>query len=296
MIGAARSPIDRVLQGGSSERPQNAEPQSRDSDTSAASRPGERSQSPADDPLEATGAVAVLRRLMAELIGTWALTLAGAGAAVVTAAAPGAVGETAKAAAPALTVLAMIYAIGQYSGAHFNPAVTLAFALRRDFPWRRVVPYWAAQLAGACLAALLLRALFGDAGELGMNRAHHIRDTAAMMLEAVLTFVLVLVILGTATRYSLVGPNAAIAVGGTITLCGLWALPITGASMNPARSLGPALIRGDLTGVWIYIAGPMLGALCASLITWLLCGAQHDPKEGEAAQGNKKDQEGSSTR
>ncbi len=186
-------------------------------------------------------------------------------------------------------MLALIYAIGDASGAHFNPAVTFAFAARGDFPWTRVPGYWASQMVGALMAAALLRSLFGDVAHLGASHPQHGLGTSLVM-EVVLTGLLITVILGTATRYSLVGPNAALAVGGTIALCGLFAAPISGASMNPARSLGPALLGGATRGAWVYLVGPFLGSGLATLSMAYLH-ERKDPKEGEAAEGDeKKDQ------
>ena len=163
--------------------------------------------------------------------------------------------DAARAVAPALMVAALIYAIGDVSGAHLNPVVSLAFAFKRLVPVTWLVPYWVAQLAGAILACLLVRALFGDAVRAGVSTPH-VPDGTAVAIEAVLTWLLVVVILGTADRHRIVGPNAALAVGATIALCGLIALPIEGASMNPARSAGPALVTGDLGNLWIYVLGP----------------------------------------
>jgi len=167
---------------------------------------------------------------------------------------------------------------------HFNPAVTLAFALRRDFPWRRVPGYWAVQIGGAVLAVLLLRAILGPVGDLGATRPHH-GTLAAFGMETVLSVLLVTVILGTATDHHLVGHNAALAVGATIALDGLFAAPISGASMNPARSLGPALVSGQLADAWIYVAGPLLGALVAVGVAWLLRGGT-TPDAVKAASGD----------
>jgi aquaporin Z len=183
------------------------------------------------------------RRLLAELLGTFALTLVAAGGEVIADISGGEVSHAARIVAPGLLVMAMIYTLGSQSGAHFNPVVTLAFTLREDFPWKRVPGYWDVQLVGAILAALLLRMLFGLAGHLGATVPHH-GTTEALVMEIVLTFLLITVILGTATNHRLTGPNAALAVGGTIALCGLFAGPISGASMNPARSLGPFLVSG----------------------------------------------------
>jgi aquaporin Z len=212
-----------------------------------------------------------LRRLLAEVLGTFLLTLVAAGGDVIAAVSNGAVSQNARVVAPALLVMAMIYTVGNLSGAHFNPVVSLAFAIRRDFPWHRVPSYWLAQLIGAILAALLLRSLFGLAGHLGETLPHH-GALISLIMEIVLTFTLLTVILGTATNHKLVGHNAALAVGGTIALTGLFAAPISGASMNPARSLGPFLVAGQLTDAWIYIVGPLVGGLLAVGVAWLLRG------------------------
>jgi aquaporin Z len=225
-----------------------------------------------------------LRRLLAELLGTFALTLVAAGGEVIATISGGAVSPAARVVAPGLLVMAMIYTLGSQSGAHFNPVVTLAFTLRRDFPWCRVPGYWGAQLVGAVLAALLLRLLFGLVGHLGATLPHH-GTIQALVMEVMLTFLLITVILGTATNHRLTGPNAAIAVGGTIVLAGLFAGPISGASMNPARSFGPFLVSGQLADAWIYVVGPIAGALLAVIVAWLLRGGT--TKEAvETAKGN----------
>lgn len=160
--------------------------------------------------------------------------------------------------------------------------------MRRLFPATWVVPYWLAQVAGAGLAAALLVALFGGAADAGVNRPH-VADGTAVVLELLLTAILATVILGTADRASLIGPNAAIAVGATIGLCGLIALPIEGASMNPARSLGPALANGELGVAWIYLLGPAAGSVVAVGIARFLHGPPDaDGKPREAAQGDQR--------
>lgn len=212
------------------------------------------------------------RRLLAELIGTFLLTFVAAGADVIGGVSKGAVNLNAAVVAPALLVMALIYSVGGISGAHFNPVVTLCFAIRRDFPWHRLPGYWIVQIAGAILAALLLRGLFGLAGHLGETRPQH-SALSAFIMEIVLTFLLLTVILATATNHKLVGHNAALAVGATIALDGLFAAPISGASMNPARSLGPFIVAGQLGSAWIYIAGPFIGGLLAVLVAWLLRGS-----------------------
>ena len=224
------------------------------------------------------------RRLFAEVFGTFALVTVAAGADTIAALTDGEVTPVARAVAPALMVMALVYAIGDVSGAHLNPAVTLAFAARRDFPWPLVPAYWAAELGGALLAAALLRALFGTVGQLGATLPKR-GVGVAFVMEIVLTLFLVTVILGTATRNRLVGPNAAIAVGGTIALCGLIGLPISGASMNPARSLGPAIIGDTTVHWWVYVAGPLAGALLAVACTWIMHGGRK-PKEEDAAGGD----------
>ncbi|BAY10820.1 major intrinsic protein [Calothrix sp. NIES-2098] len=230
------------------------------------------------------------RCLFAELLGTFLLTLVAAGADVIEAATHHELGHAAKVVAPGLLVMAMIYTVGEVSGAHFNPVVTLAFAIRRDFSWRRVPSYWLAQFVGAILAALFLRSLFGNVGHLGATHPDaQYGAFAAVMMELVLTLLLVSVILGTAQQHRLVGHNAAVAVGGTIALCGLFASPISGASMNPARSLGPDIVAGTLSNTWIYGVGPIAGAILATLCAWLLHG---NPSEDEvkAAEGDRSHQ------
>lgn len=229
--------------------------------------------------------VEMARRLLAELIGTFALTFIAAGSDVAAVLTHGVVSEAARAVAPALLIMAMTYTFGGQSGAHFNPGVTLAFALRRDFPWLRVPMYWLVQFAGAILAALLLRILFGLTGHVGANQPHF-GTVTPLVTEIVLTFFLITVILGTATDSRIVGPNAAIAVGGTIALDGLFGIPISGASMNTARSLGPALLSGDLSNLWIYVVGPLAGALLAVAFAYLLRG-RTNPHAVEVAKGDK---------
>lgn len=210
------------------------------------------------------------RRLLAELIGTFALVFVTAGADVIKAVG-GEIDFAARLGAPGLVLMAMIYVLGPVSGAHLNPAVTLGFALHGDFPWRRVPGYWAMQIAGAVLAALLLRGLFGLARNVGATLPHH-SVFASLIMETVLTFLLVLVILGVATDHRLIGHSAALAVGGTIAFGGWFAAPISGASMNPARSFGPALVDGRLGDYWIYVAGPFAGAVFAVAAAYLLFG------------------------
>lgn len=226
------------------------------------------------------------RRLFAETLGTFLLVLVAAGATVVDARSHGQVPLDAQVVAPGLMVMAVIYFMGTVSGGHLNPAVTLAFALRRNFPWKRVPGYLAAQLVGSVLAAGFLRLEFSNVGHLGATLPG--ADTSAWkaaLIEAVLTAGLVSVILGTASGARNVGTNAAIAVGGYISLAGLWAAPVSGASMNPARSLGPAFIGGHWTAWWAYVAGPVAGAVVAVAIAHILRGAPSQAAN-EAAQGS----------
>ncbi len=225
------------------------------------------------------------RRLFCELLGTFLLTLVAAGPDTISAATHETISQPAAVVAPGLLVMALIYTMGDVSGAHFNPVVTLAFAIRDDFSWRRVPFYISVQFLGAIAAGVLLRALFGDVGHLGASRPSATTGPiAALVMEIVLTMLLVTVILGTAHDTRLVGHNAALAVGGTIALAGLFASPVSGASMNPARSLGPALASGQLGSLWIYFVGPILGALIAAAIAWALHGPT-TPEAKKAASG-----------
>lgn len=213
------------------------------------------------------------RRLFAETWGTFLLVLVAAGGGIVSARSGGAVSLGMIVVAPGLMVMAIIYFMGTVSGAHLNPAVTLAFAVRRNFPWRRVPGYILAQIVGGIAAALFLRTLFGTIGALGATvPGSGIGKGAALAMEVVLTAGLVNTILGTASGARNIGANGAIAVGGYIALAGLWSAPISGASMNPVRSLAPDLIRGDLSTTWIYVVGPLLGALIGVAFEWILKG------------------------
>jgi aquaporin Z len=226
------------------------------------------------------------RRWIAEFIGTFFLVLVAAGAGVVNAVSGGAIGREASVVAPALMVMALIFATGAVSGAHLNPVVTIAFSLRREFPWRRVPIYIVAQVAGSILACLFLWALLGKHGQLGATEpGPHISDLQAMFMEAVLTFGLVTTILGTASGAQNVGPLSALAVAGYIALAGLWSSPISGASMNPARSLGPDVVIWNLDHYWVYLVGPTLGMLVAVGLAYVLRGRGADTAATRAAQG-----------
>ncbi len=226
------------------------------------------------------------RRLFAEGFGTFLLVMVAAGGPVVNAVSGGKISLAAQVAAPGLMVMAIILFMGATSGAHLNPAVSIAFAARGDFPWRRVPGYIVAQLIGATLAAALLYGLFGRMGGLGTTvPGPGISELQALVLEIVLTTGLVSTILGTASKAQNIGPLAALGVGGYIILAGLWSAPVSGASMNPARSLGPAIVLGNLSHVWIYVLGPIVGALLAVGIAFLLRGPGGDAPAVAAAQG-----------
>jgi len=198
------------------------------------------------------------RPLVAEAIGTFALVFAGAGAVMVDAKTH-ALGHVGVAITFGLVIMVMIYAVGHVSGAHFNGAVTFAFALTRHFPWPRAVSYWAAQLAGALVAALLLRASLGNIANVGATLPSG-SQAQSFLWELVMSAFLMFVILAVATDTRVVGEAAAIAIGGTIGLDAMFGGPISGASMNPMRSLGPALVSGNLHALWLYIVAPVLGA------------------------------------
>ncbi len=210
------------------------------------------------------------RRLAAEALGAFALVFFGAGAIMVDADGGG-LGQLGVALAFGLAIAAMIYAVGHVSGAHFNPAVSLGFALTRHFPWSRVAAYWAAQVTGAVAAALLLRASLGDVANVGATLPSG-SDRQSFLWEVVLTFFLMLVIMAVATDTRAVGEAAALAVGGTVALGALVGGPVSGASMNPARSLGPALASGELQSLWIYLVAPLVGASLGALAYQLLRG------------------------
>jgi len=218
-----------------------------------------------------------MRAALAESIGTFALVFAGAGAIVVDARTH-ALGHVGVAFAFGLVIVVMIYAVGHVSGAHFNPAVSFAFALTRHFPWSRVGVYWVAQLSGALAAAALLRASLGDRADLGATLPS-VSQGNAFVWELVLTFFLMFVIMAVATDTRAVGEAAAIAIGGTVGLDALFGGPITGASMNPARSLGPALVGGNVHALWLYLVAPLAGAALGALTYQLVRGEHPRPRE-----------------
>jgi aquaporin Z len=227
------------------------------------------------------------RRLFSELFGTFLLVIVAVGGGLVNARFGGsAVPGPARAVAPGLLVMAVIFFMGSVSGAHLNPVVSFGFALRGNFPWRRVPSYIAAQFAGAVLATLVLRGLIGAQGSAGLTLpGSGISTTTALLWEVLLTTGLVSVILGTASGAQQLGPIAAFGVGGYIAVAGLVGAPVTGASMNPARSLGPALVLGNWTAWWAYLAGPAVGAVIAVGIAWVLRGPGGGTRGTQAAQG-----------
>ncbi len=226
------------------------------------------------------------RRLFSEVMGTFLLVLVAAGAGMMNAAFGDPISRTAAVVAPGLMVMAMILFMGRVSGAHFNPAVSIAFALRGDFPWRRVPGYIVAQFVGAVLAVLFLQAVIGVSASNGATYpAQSATDVAAFLMEVVLTFGLVSVILGTASGAQNIGIVGALGVGGYIALAGLWASPLSGASMNPIRSLAPDLVANNFSDYWVYLAGPLLGAALAVIAAYMLRGRGGGLSGSQAAQG-----------
>ena len=226
------------------------------------------------------------RRLVSELYGTFLLVLVAAGGGMMSQAFPDTISRTAAVVAPGLMVMGIILFMGKVSGAHLNPAVTLAFALRGDFPWRRVPGYIVVQLIGASLAAWLLQAVIGVSATFGSNYpAEGYSSFQAFLMEALLTLGLVSVILGTASGAQNIGVIGALGVGSYIALAGLWGSPISGASMNPARTFGPDLAGLDFTDYWVYVAGPITGAVIAVLLAFVLRGYGGGRSGSEAAQG-----------
>ena len=215
------------------------------------------------------------RVLVAEAIGTFALVFAGAGAVMVDAKTHE-LGHVGVAITFGLVIMAMIYAVGHISGAHFNGAVTLAFALTRHFPWPRAAGYWAAQLTGAVAAAALLRASLGNIAHVGATLPSG-SERQSFLWELVMTFFLMFVIMAVATDTRAVGEAAAIAIGGTVGLDAMFGGPISGASMNPMRSMGPAFVSGDLDALWLYIVAPVIGASLGALLYQFVRGEVQAP-------------------
>jgi MIP family channel proteins len=227
------------------------------------------------------GRPSLARRCLAEGLGAFALVFAGCGAIVVDAERGGSLGATGVAATFGLVIMAMVYATGHLSGAHLNPAVTIAFGALRRFPAREVLAYVPAQLAGAIGAALLLGRLWpGQPAELGATRpASGIDSTVALTYELVLTAMLMFVIMAVATDTRAVGAAAALAIGGTVALDSLFGGGVTGASMNPGRSIGPAVAVWSWSDLWIYLVGPLAGALVGAALYQLV---RHEPATAHA--------------
>jgi MIP family channel proteins len=205
----------------------------------------------------------LLRSLVAEAIGTFTLVFAGCGAIMVNAK-TGQLGHVGIAISFGLVIMAMIYAVGHVSGAHFNGAVTFAFALTLHFPWSKAAGYWTAQLVGALAAAALLRASLGNIAHVGATLPSG-SNAQSFLWEFLMSAFLMFVILAVATDTRAVGEAAAIAIGGTILLDAMFGGPISGASMNPMRSAGPAIVSGDLHALWIYLLAPVIGASFGAL-------------------------------
>ena len=226
------------------------------------------------------------RRLFSELLGTFFLVLVAAGGGMMGQAFPNTISRTAAVVAPGLMVMAIILFMGKVSGAHLNPAVSIAFALRGDFQWRRVPGYIVVQLIGACLAAWFLQAVVNVSASYGSNYpAASYSSWDAFLMETVLTLGLVSVILGTASGAQNLGVFGALGVGGYIALAGLWGSPISGTSMNPARTFGPDLVSADFSSYWVYIAGPLVGAAIAVGFAFVLRGRGGGLAGSAAAQG-----------
>ena len=227
------------------------------------------------------------RRLFSEFYGTFLLVMVAAGGGMMGAAFPNTISRTAAVTAPALMVMGVIMFMGKVSGAHLNPAVSVAFSLRGDFPWRRVPGYIVVQLLGASVAALVLHEVIKVSAEFGSNYvAPGYAGWQGYLMEALLTMGLVSVILGTASGAQNIGIFGAIGVGGYIALAGLWGSPISGASMNPARTFGPDLVGRDFSSYWVYVAGPLTGAALAVGLAYVLRGSGGGASGSGAAQGD----------
>lgn len=229
----------------------------------------------------------VWRRLLAEFIGTFMLVLVAAGAGVMGTKYPGSVPLQSAAGAVGLIVLVLILSLGRISGAHFNAVVTVGFAMRNVFPWRRVPSYLIAQLLGSIAAALLLRMYFGNLANVGtLEPGVGVGDGGILVWEAVLTFGLMTTILAVVNGGMNVGSVVAFGIAAYFGAAILWAGPI-GASMNPTRQLGPALVSGDFNHLWAYMVGPFIGMLLAVGVAYLLRGPGGRDTQGPIlAQGD----------
>jgi aquaporin NIP len=207
-----------------------------------------------------------LRKYLAEFLGTFALVFCGTGAIVINQHTNGAIGHIGIAITFGLIVLAMIYTFGETSGAHFNPAVTLSFAIVKRFETKQILPYIFFQLCGAFLASIILKILFPENLTLGATIPSG-SNIQSLILEFIMSYILVLVIMNVAHGSKEVGIMAGIAIGAVVLLEAMFGGPISGASMNPARSIAPAVIAGNVNSLWIYIFAPIAGGILASL-TW----------------------------
>ena len=224
--------------------------------------------------------------MFAELFGTFFLVLVAGGGPMVGHAFPGSISRTAAVVAPGIMLMAIILFMGKVSGAHLNPVVSVAFSLRGDFPWRRVPGYVVAQVGGAVLGAWFLQTVVHVSAMYGSTYpAARTSTFDAILVEIVLTAGLVSVILGTASAAQNVGLLGALAIGGYLALAGLWASPLSGASMNPARTLGPDLVAADLNHCWVYLVGPLVGAVIAVGAAFMLRGSGGGATDSQAAQG-----------
>jgi aquaporin NIP len=214
-------------------------------------------------PRASASSLAFTRRLAAEFVGTFALVFAGCGAVMVDAKTH-ALGHVGVALSFGLVITVMIYAVGHISGAHFNAAVTFAFAVSRHFPWTRALGYWAAQFLGALTAAAILRGALGGIADVGATIPSGSQGQS-FLWELVMSFFLMFVIMAVATDTRAVGEAAAIAIGGTIALDAMFGGPISGASMNPIRSLAPAVVSGNLHALWLYLLAPVVGTSLGAL-------------------------------
>lgn len=214
-----------------------------------------------------------MKKYLAELIGTFGLVFCGTGAIIINESANGSITHLGIAMTFGLIVLAMIYAFGHISGAHFNPAVTLGFAIADRFQMRSILPYIISQVAGAFIATLLLKVLFPDNVNLGATIPSGSMQQS-FILETVLTFLLMLVILNVSQESKETRILAGIAIGATVGLEAIFAGPISGASMNPARSLSPAIVSGNINSLWIYLIAPVTGSTLAAF-TWKMMRSNH---------------------
>ncbi|HXY86329.1 MAG TPA: MIP family channel protein [Gaiellaceae bacterium] len=219
-----------------------------------------------------------MRGLVAEAIGTFALVFAGCGAIMVNAK-TSQLGHVGVAISFGLVIMVMVYAVGHVSGAHLNPAVTAAFVMTRHFPRSRAVAYWLAQVSGALLAAAVLRGSLGNIAHVGATLPSG-SQAQSFLWELIMTAFLMFVILAVATDTRAVGEAAAIAIGATVGLDAMFGGPISGASMNPARSIGPALVSGDTHALWLYIAAPIVGAALGALAYQQI--RDHEERRGSA--------------